>query len=302
MKYFYIHPFKPQYFFPFEFRKHDLFLNFFNSYSFVGGVSWFLFKRFSVYRWFFSIKNIEDYIPEHNIKKIIGNDSIMAFNKGTMGPEQKITGLGVSNKNEFFFKYGQTKIAKVNVQNEYCILKQIEHLDFVPKVINFYKDKNQVLLKTSVLKGNRLKYKVINNKIVDLLFLFSKQKVECNKTTSIKLQCSFAHGDFCPWNLMIHDGQILVFDWEMAGNFTLGYDLFTYIFQTQFLLNANIQINNIISDNINAIKYYFSKFNIKNWKTYLTAFAKDKIRLEQLKGSKGLINEYLILLDYSKKM
>ena len=42
----------------------------------------------------------------------------MAFNKGTFGPEQKITALGIDNNNEFFIKYGQTDIAIKNIMNE----------------------------------------------------------------------------------------------------------------------------------------------------------------------------------------
>ena len=158
MLYYYIHPFKPQYFFPIGFKKHPLFLNFFIPYSLIGKISWLLFFRIGLYRTFFSKRNIEKSIPESAIRRIVGNEPLMAFNTGTKGPEQKITALGIniSNKNEFFIKYGQTVIAKENVTNEYFILKQLSNLDFVPKVFDFYSDDTQVLLKTNVLKGERL--------------------------------------------------------------------------------------------------------------------------------------------------
>jgi len=301
MRYFYIHPFKPQYFFSKGFNKHVLFLNFFNPYTKLGFISWFLFSKVSLYRFFFSKKCIEDYIPETAIRKIIGKDSIMAFNRGTIGPEQKITGLGICNKKEFFIKYGQTKIAKANITNEYNILKQLNHLDLVPKVLDHHIDGKHVLLKTSVLKGERFNHRNIDKSVVDQLILFSKQKVNCNNTSSDQLLKSFAHGDFCPWNMMTNNGKILVYDWEMAGKYSIGYDLFTYIFQTCFLLDPKTPIENIVFQNVKDIEYYFSNFNVKNWKPYLIAFANKKITLEHLKGNSGMLNNYLNLLEYAKE-
>ena len=267
----------------------------------MGRISWFLFTRFSLYRNLFSKSNIEQFIPEGAIKQILGEDTIMAFNRGTVGPEQKVTGLGVINKKEFFIKYGQTKIAKANVTNEYNILKQINHLDNVPKVLDFYLDNNQVLLKTNVLHGKSFEDKPIDKSTLDQLILLSEQKINYSITTSSNLRTCFSHGDFCPWNMMSNNGNILLFDWEMAGCYTLGYDLFTYIFQTRFFLNPETPIKNIIVENIKGIEYYFSHFNINVWKPYLIAFTDHKISLEQQKGDMYLLTKYLKLLDYAKE-
>ena len=80
MKYFYIHPFKPQYFFPKGFKKHAVFISFFKPYSLIGKISWALFRTFWIYRVLFGKKNIEAFIPEKAIRKIIGLEPIMAFN------------------------------------------------------------------------------------------------------------------------------------------------------------------------------------------------------------------------------
>ena len=101
--------------------------------------------------------------------------------------------------------------------------------------------------------------------------------------------------------MMANNGEVLLFDWEMAGAYTLGYDLFTYIFQTHFLLNPEIPIKNIVAENIKAIEYYFSHFNISDWKSYLKAFTDHKISLEQLKGDSNMLTEYLKLLDFVKE-
>ena len=180
MSYFYLHPFKPQYFFPEGFKKHDLFLNFFTPYTLKGKISWYLFNKLAFYRFFFYTSNIESSIPESKIRSIVGKEPIMAFNKGTFGPEQKITALGIDNNNEFFIKYGQTDIAIKNIMNEKFILNQLANLDFVPKILDFYVDSTQVLLKTNVLKGKPIQNKAVDKKIIDKLILFSKQNVDCH--------------------------------------------------------------------------------------------------------------------------
>lgn len=301
MKYFYLHPFKPQYFFPKGFKKHALFLNFFTPFSIIGKISWFLFSRVGIYRVFFSKRDIEGSIPESAIKSIVGNDFLMAFNIGTEGPEQKITALAINNGNEFFIKYGRALIAKENITNEYLVLDQISHLNFVPKVLDFHSNDAEVLLKTNVLKGERLIKKTLEKRIINQLITIASQKVECIKTTQSSLITSFAHGDFCPWNMMTKNHNILIYDWEMAGNYTLGYDLFTFIFQTNFLLNPKKKITNIIKANEELIEYYFSKFNILNWNDYLIAFTIEKITLETPKGANGMMTQYLKLLSYAKK-
>ena len=302
MKYFYIHPFKPQYFFPKGFKRHEVFISFFKPYSPIGKISWFLLNKIGVYRAFFSKKNIETSIPEASIRSIIGKEPLMAFNTGTIGPEQKITALGVDNDFEFFIKYGQTVIAKENVTNEHFILKQLSHLDFVPKVLDFYSDTTQVLLKTNVLNGERLSNTDLDKKIIEQIVVISKQQIECKKSTSSNLKTSFAHGDFCPWNMMTKDHNTLIYDWEMAGNYTLGYDLFTFIFQTKFLLEPQKTITGILKENEKSIEHYFSNFKIINWNDYLIAFAEDKFKSESIKLDKGMKTPYKQLFNYASKI
>ena len=87
----------------------------------------------------------------------------------------------------------------------------------------------------------------------------------------------------------------------MAGNYTLGYDLFTFIFQTNFLLEPKKTITDILNENVKLIEHYFSKSNILNWNDYLIAFTKDKITMETSKGTKGMITQYSKLLGYAKE-
>ena len=301
MKYYYIHPFKPQYFFPKGFKKHKVFISFLKPYTHIGKTSWVLFQTFRFYRMCFGKKNIETFIPEKEIRKIVGRKPLMAFNTGTPGPEQKITGLGWDDNNYFFIKYAQTPLAIKNVVNEHQILHQISGLDFVPKIQLFHQDEKQVLLKTDVLTGTRLGNVSLNKTILNCLYTLAKLSIAPENKTSSSLIVAFAHGDFCPWNMMEQNGQILLFDWEMGGNYPLGYDVFTFLFQTKFLLEPKKSIRSILSENKNEVDRYFNHFKIFEWNNYLAAFSKIKVALEREKGTKGLLSQYKMLLEYAKK-
>ncbi len=301
MKYFYIHPFKPQYFFPKAFKKHEVFISFFKPYSRIGKISWGLFRTFGLYRMLFGKTNIEAFIPEKEIRKIIGLNPLMAFNTGTPGPEQKITGLGWDKNNYFFIKYAQTPVAIKNVVNEHNILRQLSGLDFVPQIQTFHQDEKRVLLKTNVMMGSRLGNVPLNEAILNRLFTLSKTSITSENKFKTSLKTAFAHGDFCPWNLMEQNGRISLFDWEMAGDYPLGYDVFTFLFQTQFLLEPEKSIQSILSENKELIDQYFNHFKISNWNNYLLAFSKVKVSLEKEKGIEGMLSQYQILLNYAEK-
>lgn len=301
MKYFYIHPFKPQYFFPKAFKKHEVFISFFKPYSRIGKISWKLFRTFELYRMWFGKTNIEAFIPEKEIRKIIGLKSLMAFNTGTPGPEQKITGLGWDKNNYFFIKYAQTPLAIKNVVNEHNILRQLSGLDFVPQVKTFHQDEKRALLKTDVLMGSRLGNVPLNQTILNCLYTFSETSITSENKFTSSVKMTFAHGDFCPWNMMEQNGRILLFDWEMGGGYPLGYDVFTFLFQTHFLLEPEKPIQSILSENKELIDQYFNHFKISNWNNYLKAFSKVKVGLEKEKDQKGMLSQYKILLNYAEK-
>ncbi|SNR36967.1 phosphotransferase [Lutibacter flavus] len=301
MKYFYIHPFKPQYFFPKGFKKHEVFISFFKPYSRIGEISWGLFRTFWLYRVLFGKRNIEAFIPEKAIRKIIGLEPLMAFNTGTLGADQKITGLGKDKNDYFFIKYAQTPIAIKNVVNEHHILSQISTLKFVPKIQYFYQDEKQVLLKTDVLNGTKLGNVLLDEIILKLLFKLSELSITSKNKSESSIKTVFSHGDFCPWNMMEQKGQVLLFDWEMGGYYPLGYDLFTFLFQSKFLLEPEKPIQSILLENKDIIDNYFTHFNISEWNSYLFVFSKVKVDLEKEKGAKSMLSQYKILLDYAEK-
>ena len=110
----------------------------------------------------------------------------------------------------------------------------------------------------------------------------------------------FSHGDFCPWNMLINKKyEFLLFDWEMSGYKPLGYDLFTYLFQTSFLLNPEITVFQIISKNKTKIKSFFQGFETANWEDYLIKFSSIKIAEEKAKKHSNLLFKYQQLLEFN---
>lgn len=301
MRYYSLHPFKPQYFFPKDFNKHKVFLSFYQPYSLVGCISWWVFRYVSVFRHFLGKNNIEFFVPEKEIRKQTGHFATMAFNAGTHGAEQKITALGFENNTYFFIKYAQTPLAAINVTNEYEILRQLKTLDNVPLVLDFKEINSKVLLKTSVLQGERFSARIITGNLVQTLFTLANLSVKTTNIRDKKLKTSFAHGDFCPWNMMESEGKILLFDWEMAASYPIGYDLFTFIFQTNFLLHPEKNIEILLKENVNNIICFFNHFYILNWHEYLAAFAEIKLDINQRKGKNSLFTKYQSLLTYAQK-
>ena len=277
-----------------------MFLSFYQAYSKIGRITWYFFLNFRIYRGFFKIRDIKSYVPESEIRAITGEDSLLAFNMGTKGLEQKITCLCFveRDKSYVFVKYGTSLESMKNIENEWETLNKIKHLEFVPRVLGFSKDNSRVILKTTILNGTRININHPSEPILNRLIRLS-QISEINLDFG-PIKC-FAHGDFCPWNMVDIRGEIYIYDWEMSGEFILGYDLFTYVFQTRFLVRPKDGIELIIGQNIYFINEYFMHFNIKNWKEYLVQFATLKMNLESVKGSK-LCCKYKILLDFAKKI
>ena len=124
---------------------------------------------------------------------------------GTKGVENKMTILGIDeNGREYFLKYGETKISQKNILNEITVLRKIGHLSFVPKIIEIYKGKNFISLKSSVLKGRRGSLdSITNDMIIDTLLKINNLNCNCCEEVLDRIKVVFSHGDFCPWNMMV---------------------------------------------------------------------------------------------------
>jgi len=302
MRYFYFNPFNKQYYFPDGFQKYPLFTSFYKPYKKIAKFTWVLWRNSSLLRYLSTTIHPENYLPFEQIKQFVPSDSILAFNLGSIGIENKITILGVvpSTNETFFIKYAINEVSCLNVYNEGIVLKQLSHLNFVPQLkINEKVDHAFSLIKTDVLQGEKIKYLAINDQIMDLLFIMSAQKVKGIRNFNSGLLHCFAHGDFCPWNILNNNGSLKVFDWELAGDYPLGYDLFTYIFQYEFLVNEKMRFESILNDNSYFIKQYFNHFEIEDWIPYLKEFSSLKYKFESEKNDTELKEYFLRLKEFA---
>lgn len=304
MHYYYFNPFSKQYYFPDGFENYPIFNSFYQPYTFSARLMWFCWRSLGMFRGLFLENRAEKILPIDHIKRYTPASAIMAFNRGTPGKEQKITILGVDQitKKEFFIKYAESSSARKNVINEGNILVQLNHLEFVPKLLLSISEPEYALISTTVLKGQQVVHQQVMQLLIDILLELTKEKIEGGMKHKMEVKCCFAHGDFCPWNMMIEEGKLKIFDWEMAGNYPLGYDLFTYIFQTSFLISPNKSIEQLLKQNKTAIGTYFNSFNIDCWEIYLIAFAGIKLKLETEKQNKRLMTPYQLLKLYAEKM
>ncbi len=301
MIYFFFFPYRPQYFFPENFNKYPFSLSLFQPYSLKGRILWIVWRNLFFFRKLFVVNNIENFVPEKLIKSFLNEKTVFAFNIGSPGIERKITALAFDNEGTFFLKFSQKKNVRKMILNEAYILNQLIGLDFVPKVIDLIRRKDFILLITTILVGNRLNDNKLNYDIVGVLLKINSLNIAPKIKISSSTKKVFSHGDFCPWNLMECNGSIRVFDWEMAGEYPLGYDLFTFIYQPAILINSYTNFGLITAQNFDFISNYFDYFDVKDWKPYLVTFALTKYKIEFDKNNSRLYEEYLKLIDFAKK-
>jgi len=300
LDYYYLHPNTPQYFFPEGFQQHSIMLSFYMPYTLKGRLSLALFSNFSIYRNCFKLNDIDEYVPAAIIREAVGHSALLAFNKGTEGPEQKTTVIGYDSGEYFFCKYAQNNVAKDNVKNEARALELVSNRVDTPGVLGLYECSEGVLLKTEVLRGVRLSDTRLSEQVVALIDSIVDVKGLTEINDGSGLYYTYAHGDFCPWNIMKVENALYVYDWELAGDKPLGYDLFTYIFQVSFLLSPNESISLIIEKNKQAITAFFSRYDL-SWQPYLLGFAEIKYSYELSKNNEALYPFYKSLIDYARR-
>tara|TARA_B110000114_G_scaffold150691_1_gene161655 strand:+ start:1149 stop:2063 length:915 start_codon:yes stop_codon:yes gene_type:complete len=303
MRYYYFNPFSKQYLFPSGFKKYELFTSFYQAYTFKGKVLWWLWCNVSVFRKLCQVTKPEEIIPIAKLERYIKKDTILAFNRGTKGIEQKtsILGIDLKTQDEFFIKYADTELSRKNVNNEGEILGQLAVLEFVPQLIKHINKEEFTFIQTTVLNGERVVNQNIEKQLLSVLNTLATLNIVAKNECNTELDKCFAHGDFCPWNMMISNKKLQVFDWEMAGCYPVGFDLFTYVFQTSFLLTPKISIEKIMKQNEELIQRYFQSLSISDWTPYLIDFAELKCEMEKEKENSIMINKFKELSLYVTK-
>lgn len=294
-------PKNPQFFFPKkEFKQ---FQQYYSPYSLKSKMFWLIYQKSKLIRSVFTITEKDIPLPIQKIKSILkpqNNHYTCFYNLGTKGEEQKATVIASSNNQKLFLKFAEKQKAKELVKNEIEILQELQEQTTItaPKLIDCVSNNNFTALVTEVISGKKMTDINLSDEVIKLLFDLPKLK-PIEYTKNIK---TFAHGDFCPWNMIVNDnGELLLVDWEMAGFKPLGYDLFTYLFQTNFLLNPKITPQQIIYLNKTKINTFFKTFGVSSWNSYLTKFATLKIETEQAKKNSTLLIKYKQLLQLDDK-
>ena len=288
MKLYKFRTFTTSYYFPNP-TKETRFL--YGLYSPFGGilskVYWALFKNFRLVRCFSGIDIKKVDFPYNKIKDIDGTDSMLSFNMGSPGVEQKISILGWNKdkKTPFFAKFSQKPKAIELTKNEINVYKLLSKTGLVPQLLKEEVGQGFAYLKTEYVKGCRPQSIELTRDIMQLsLTLKDYHLGDCN-TNANNLKTALSHGDFCPWNMLEYNGSIRLIDWELAAERPLGHDLFTYIVQTSLLLTPERNLKDAIKSHEDIISEYFSSFGIENYKPYLKVFVEERHKYEISKGN-----------------
>ena len=256
-------------------------------------IYWWLFKNCSTLRNNYRVLNPDNEFPCSIIMSLCPKDSIMSFNLGTPGNEQKISMLGLApNGAHFFAKFSTLPDAMELSRNEIKILKKMHGKNIAPELLDYKNTSEYVYFRTTCVDGENPTTTSLNNDVLNLAI-----KINSINITNGSLKTSLSHGDFTPWNIIVtNHGEYKLIDWEMADNREIGYDLFTYVLHVGTLLNPNEPFTVIINKNARLLNQYFSTFDIADWSPYLRAFALRRIEYERSKGDLDKANNYKCLL------
>ncbi len=238
--------------------------------GFISRIFWWAFRHFYLIRWLNRIDSSKVPFDYDIISTIAGKNTIMSFNLGTPGPEQKISILGFEGdcRKKFFAKFSKKEKAKELTRNEISIFHALEGTKLTPDIIETIDTGNYIWLKTSIIEGSQRKTTILTKDIVDLSLIISQKHIKSDSKYNLELRTCLSHGDFCPWNMIINGDKIKMIDWEMAAERPLGYDLFKYLNQCSKLLNHSQQKTEFITGNTDLINYYFTEMGISNWEDY----------------------------------
>lgn len=272
-------------------------------YSPYGGIAskvyWWLFRHSRLVRSLTAVDEKEVNFPLESIRRAEGDGSLMAFNMGSPGMEQKISILGYDDKLRmpFFAKFSQKPRARELTENETLIYRILDGTGLTPKLLKSETTNDYVFLKAEYIKGSRPKERTMTENVLRLCLRLSNYHLTEAHTDDEGLQMSLSHGDFCPWNLLVDGDNMRIIDWELAADRPLGYDLFTYICQVSALFNPTKPLVSAIDEHIDMVQKYFSHFGITGYMPFIRAFAKLKQSYEATKDDGKLERKYRELYE-----
>ena len=301
MKLYRFRTYTASYYFP-KTTKETKFL--YGLYSPFGGllskVYWFLFKNVSIVRCLSVVDTENVCFPYKTIMDIDGTNSVLSFNMGSPGIEQKISILGW-NKNEklpFFAKYSQKPRAIELTKNEINVYKLLSTTGLVPRLLKEEIGNGYAFIKTEYIRGKRPERLDLTKEIVQLSLLLKDYHLTNKYIDGNGLKLALSHGDFCPWNMLEYKGELTLIDWELAADRALGHDIFTYIVQTSLLLYPNKSLKKAINEYEDMIKKYFYLSDVENYQPYLYEFIRERIAYERSKGNHNRVLKLSEVIDY----
>lgn len=301
MKYYRFKTFTTSYFFP-KLNKDQQYM--YGLYSPYGGrlsrLYWTLFKKCSIVRTLTSVSEDVLPFPYKEIKNVDETDSLMAFNMGSPGVEQKISILGYDKQTcqPFFAKFSQKERAVELTQHEATIYQKLEQTGLTPKLLKLKKVGNGVYMKAEYIEGKRPDSKILDKNYIEIAIKLGNYHLGNTSNSTSNLKTCLSHGDFCPWNFLVNGGEYKLIDWEMAEERPLGYDIFTFICNVSTLFYPHVSLKQAIDKDREYISLYFSHFDIEEWLPYLKYYAKDKSEHEEKKGFKDRAKLIKMLEDY----
>lgn len=301
MRYYRFKTFTTSYYFPQLEDNQQYLYGLYSPYgSRLSRLYWYLFRKISIIRTLTSVSEDALPFPYKEIKNADETDSLMAFNMGSPGVEQKISILGYDKQTcqPFFAKFSQKERAVELTQHEAMIYQELELTGLTPKLLKLKKVDDGVYMKVEYLKGKRPDSKLLDKKYIEIAMKLGNYHLRSINDSASNLKTCLSHGDFCPWNFLVYGGEYKLIDWEMAEERPMGYDIFTFICNVSTLFYPHTPLKQAIDENRELISMYFSHFDIDDWLPYLKYYAKDKSEYEEKKGYKDRAKLIKMLENY----
>lgn len=301
MKYFRFKTFTTSYYFP-RLTASQRYM--YGLYSAYGGrlskAYWWLFRHCGLVRSLNAVKEADFDFPYEEIKAADGTDSLMAFNMGSPGVEQKISILGYDNAKctPFFAKFSQKPAAMELTRNEVRVYQTLDGTGLTPQLLGVEEQDDFVYMKAAYVRGSRPKERGLTPEILKLCIALKDYHLDASSEEQAGgLKTSLSHGDFCPWNVLVDGSHWRLIDWELAAERPLGYDLFTYICQVAILFSPEVALHQVLEAHKAEISSFFSACGIDDYLPYLQWFAQEKWRYEMGKKNDKMMEKYLELRE-----
>ncbi len=207
-------------------------------------------------------------------------NAVWVIDTGRHSVHRKVSGIYCGDRDADatmrFFKLGFTRYSKDAVAREASFYKSVSHSGLTPAVFATMNEPDYTAYVGEYISGRKLEHFEITKKITSTIEMLSEMRFSgvINYNVNASLMVSFAHGDFCPWNILVtDDGEYKIIDWEFAGVYPRGFDFLTFKIQVPFLMERRKSVAQIWMSARSEVKRYFEHYAIENWMDYVREFA-----------------------------